>query len=170
VTSDTPQPSVDAGGVVYAGFWRRVGAFVVDFVVVSVIHFLLTIGLSFGPLGYSLGGQPGSIVFLSLVILWLVVAWLSSAILERYSKQATVGKEGLGIVVTDIAGGRISFGKATVRYLGKIVSALIVFVGFIMISFTANKQALHDRIAGTVVKEEALLRSLPARSYPDGAL
>jgi uncharacterized RDD family membrane protein YckC len=54
--------------------------------------------------------------------------------------------------------------------LGKIVSALIVFVGFIMIGFTANRQALHDRIAGTVVKEEALLRSLAARSYPNGAL
>jgi len=161
-----PQPTVDASGVDYAGFWRRVAAFVADFAVVCFIEFLLALVMLF-MFGFFRAAQRGSVVFLSLVILWLVVAWLYSAIMESSSKQATVGKEGLGIVVTDMAGGRISFGKATVRYLGKIVSALTVFVGFIMIGFTANKQALHDRIAGSavVVKEEAL-HSPVANSHP----
>jgi len=157
VNSSTPQPTVDARGVAYAGFWIRAAASVVDLMVVCAIAFFLGIELSISPLGSFLGGQPGSVTFLSCVSLWLVVAWLYSAIMESSSKQATVGKEGLGLIVTDIAGGRISFGNATVRYLGKIASALSIFIGFIFIGFTANKRGLHDRISGTavVVRDEA---------------
>ena len=41
--------------------------------------------------------------------------------------------------------------KATGRYFGKIISAIILYIGFIMIAFTGKKQGLHDIMAGTLV-------------------
>ncbi len=57
----------------------------------------------------------------------------------------------LGIVVTDMNGQRISFGRATGRYLGKIISQIILFIGYLMIAFTEKKQGLHDIMASCLV-------------------
>lgn len=57
----------------------------------------------------------------------------------------------LGIKVTDMSGNRVSFGKATGRYFGKFISALILSIGFIMVAFTEKKQGLHDMMAGCLV-------------------
>ena len=48
-------------------------------------------------------------------------------------------------------GQRISFGKATGRYFGQILSGMICFIGYIMVAFTEKKQGLHDMLAGTLV-------------------
>jgi uncharacterized RDD family membrane protein YckC len=53
--------------------------------------------------------------------------------------------------VTGLDGGRISFGRATGRYFGKILSGMILMVGYLMAGFTDRKQALHDMLAGTLV-------------------
>ena len=71
--------------------------------------------------------------------------------MESSSKQATLGKLALGIVVTDLSGNRISFGRATGRYFGKIVSGMIMCIGYIMAGFTERKQALHDIMASCLV-------------------
>ncbi len=57
----------------------------------------------------------------------------------------------LGIVVTDIDGNRISFGRANARFWSKIISGMILGIGFLMAAFTEKKQGLHDMIAGTLV-------------------
>ena len=81
----------------------------------------------------------------------MIIAWLYYALLESSSKQATVGKMALALVVTDLQGRRITFGRATGRHFSKILSAIILMIGFIMAGVTARKQALHDMIAGTLV-------------------
>jgi uncharacterized RDD family membrane protein YckC len=53
--------------------------------------------------------------------------------------------------VTDLAGNRIGFGRATGRFFAKILSGMIMYIGFIMIGFTDRKQGLHDMLAGTLV-------------------
>jgi uncharacterized RDD family membrane protein YckC len=89
--------------------------------------------------------------------LWiaLLLPWLYFAIMESSSRQATLGKMALGIVVTDISGRRISFARATGRQLGKIISGMILYIGYLMIAFTQRKQGLHDIMAEclVVVKE-----------------
>jgi uncharacterized RDD family membrane protein YckC len=75
--------------------------------------------------------------------------------MESSARQATLGKMALGIVVTDLDGNRIGFGRATGRYFAKILSALILLIGFIMAAFTQKKQGLHDIIAGTLVVKKA---------------
>jgi uncharacterized RDD family membrane protein YckC len=71
--------------------------------------------------------------------------------MESSSWQATLGKKALGMEVTDMEGRRIGFGRATGRTFGKIISAFILYIGFLMAAFTEKKQALHDMIAGCLV-------------------
>ena len=88
---------------------------------------------------------------LNVQLLSMVVGWLYFALMESSNKQATVGKIALNIRVTDLNGNRISFGRATARYFGKYLSAMIAMIGFIMAAFTKRKQALHDILAETLV-------------------
>jgi uncharacterized RDD family membrane protein YckC len=83
--------------------------------------------------------------------LFLFAGWIYEASLESSSKQATVGKMALGLKVTNEQGARISFARASARYFSKILSRMILLIGYIMAGFTARKQALHDIIAGTLV-------------------
>lgn len=136
--------------VKYAGFWMRLFASLVDLSITFLIFFAVAIILPI-LLGPRLGVLSGGVIFALGLVLWLVVTWLYWALMESSSKQGTFGKDMLGIVVTDAEGKRISFRKATVRYFGKMVSAVPVMAGFLMAGFTARKQGLHDLIAGSQV-------------------
>ena len=73
------------------------------------------------------------------------------ALLESSERGATVGKMAMGLRVVTDQGERLSFLNATGRYFAKIISAIILCIGFIMIAFTDRKRGLHDMIAGTLV-------------------
>jgi uncharacterized RDD family membrane protein YckC len=89
--------------------------------------------------------------YLLAIMLIIVGQWLYYALMESSSRQATLGKLAIGIVVTDLGGNRISFGRATGRYFGKILSGMIMCIGYIMAGFTERKQALHDIMASCLV-------------------
>lgn len=149
----------------YAGFWLRFVAYIIDDIVMSVVGFLVSLpfigGIIFSAIG--IGENPdeaeniamgvmgimGSIVGLVLVI--FVLGWLYFALMESSKNQATLGKMALGLKVTDMEGNRISFGKATGRYFGKIISGMILYIGYILAGLTEKKQALHDMMAGCLV-------------------
>ncbi|MBI4809901.1 MAG: RDD family protein, partial [Ignavibacteriales bacterium] len=88
--------------------------------------------------------------YIAMILTIIVGEWLYFALMESM-KGATLGKMALGIIVTDMKGNRISFGRATGRYYGKIISSLTLSIGYIMAGFTQQKQALHDIIAGCLV-------------------
>jgi uncharacterized RDD family membrane protein YckC len=67
------------------------------------------------------------------------------------TRGATLGKMALGLKVIRPDNGPISVGLALGRYLSKILSALILYIGFIMAGFDDEKRALHDRICETRV-------------------
>jgi uncharacterized RDD family membrane protein YckC len=71
--------------------------------------------------------------------------------MESSKFQGTVGKLALGLKVTDESGAKLDFIKALTRNLCKIVSSVILLIGYIMAGFTAKKQGLHDIIAKTLV-------------------
>lgn len=127
--------------VVYAGFWRRLAASLIDGIITSVM------GCMFWGVMELSAMDAGDVVG----ILSLALHGLYYTLLESSSEQATVGKMALGIVVTDMTGRRISFGRATGRYFGKIASWLTLCIGFLMAGFTEKKQALHDMMAGCLV-------------------
>jgi uncharacterized RDD family membrane protein YckC len=86
----------------------------------------------------------------------MVAGWLYFALMESSNKRATLGKMALGLMVTDLEGNKINFGKATGRYFGKIISGIILYIGFFMAGFTERKQALHDMMAGCLVVNKDL--------------
>jgi len=147
--------------VQYAGFWLRFVAMIIDLIVLGIVGFIVTLPFAAGAgIGMFMRGRPPMgpeewmpiiASFWRLALIRLVLNWLYYALLESSAWQATVGKKALGLEVTDLEGRRISFGRATGRFFGKIISALILWIGFIMAGFTARKQALHDMLAGCLV-------------------
>lgn len=156
-----------ASNVTYAGFWLRFVAYLLDSLIIGFAVMVL-----FVPLFFLMGGvamlealprgraervDPAQFVaffslILTLVALTSVAKWLYYAYLESGEKQATWGKQALGIYVTDLAGQRVTFGRATGRFFARIVTGLIPLgIGFIMAGFTERRQALHDMIASTLV-------------------
>lgn len=144
----------------YAGFWRRFVALIIDSAVFFGFFFIIgtIISLVTTPLMVSYR----SAAFLQNIILAALLGWLYFTLFESSSKQATLGKMAMGIIVTDLNGNRISFGKANGRYWSKIVSGLILYIGFIMAGFTEKKQALHDIIAKClIVKRRTVVEPKP---------
>jgi len=153
--SSVPSPYSSPPGVLYAGFWRRVGAYIIDSLIVTSAIFVISSPFFFMVMSSMETGR-GSYEKLNLFsaftnIVAIFASWLYFALMESSRKQATLGKMSLGIIVTDPRGQKISFGKATGRYFGKIISALILCIGFMMAGWTKKKQALHDIMADTLV-------------------
>jgi uncharacterized RDD family membrane protein YckC len=150
VTTTAAEGMTSTPEIEYASFWERLLAFAIDLAVTSLIFFAFAVILPI-LLGPRLGVPSGGVILAFAAVLWLVITWLYWALMESSSRQSTVGKSLLDIVVTDAEGNRISFGKATLRYFGKIASVLPALAGFFMIGFTARKQGLHDLITGSLV-------------------
>jgi uncharacterized RDD family membrane protein YckC len=155
---------ITTSGVQYAGFWKRVLAAILDGLLVGAAAWILGGSGGFGNMGwghmsgsygdgYGYGMMRGGWSNASNDIgpIKLVIGWLYYSFMESSVHQATLGKMALGIKVTNESGARIGFGQATGRFFGKILSAIILGIGFLMVAFTAKKQGLHDKLAHTLV-------------------
>ncbi|MEW4447461.1 RDD family protein [Qipengyuania sp. JC766] len=134
----------------YAGFWIRFGAYLIDAIILFIAQMIIMVpfGVGLGATGSDTAAGAG-VLLMYLII--FVGQWLYFALMESSAKQGTLGKMALGLVVTDDNGQRISFMRATGRYFGKILSSIILLIGYIMAAFTEKKQALHDMLASTLV-------------------
>lgn len=156
------------GPVVYAGFWLRFVAYLIDagltLVVFGVITAILLaiVGLGiFRNMAEGNGSNPafpaailGIIWFFVIVV--TVASWLYFALMESSQTQGTLGKMAMSLAVTDVQGRPVTFGRASGRFFGKIVTGMIPFaIGYIMAGFTEKKQALHDMIASCLVVRKA---------------
>jgi len=154
---------------VYAGLGRRFVAFIVDFIIIILFDLvaMAVLGLTRGiqnsyfyfvqrvPVDTlttegTMGALLGSIIAAYGIVL-IVIPWLYFAGFESSRSQATPGKLLMHIVVTDMTGNKPTFACVTLRHFAKFVSALVIFIGFLMIGLTQRRQGLHDRIAGCLV-------------------
>ena len=140
-----PQPVIAAAAADAepASFWLRFAAYVVDAVCIGVAS-----GLLAGAIGPALGLASSYRLGQAVA---LVGGWLYYALFESSALRATPGKMYAGLLVTDLRGQRLGFGRATGRYFGIYVSAATLGVGFLMAIWTERRQALHDVMAGTLV-------------------
>jgi uncharacterized RDD family membrane protein YckC len=122
--------------VEYANFWTRFIASLIDGLILMIPNLIINFLVD---------------DLLIKSVLPYLIFWPYYAILESGEGQGTIGKKVMKIKVTDMNGERITFMQATGRYFGKIISALILLIGYIMAAFTSKKQALHDIMAGTLV-------------------
>lgn len=141
---DTPQ-------VKYAGFWIRWVAILIDGIVVAVmtipimIAFYFLSGGSFSFLDKD-SEMPLGFNFLGYIISWSYYIFMT----DKY--QATLGKKAMGIIVVTENFQKASLGNIILREtVGKIISGIILCIGYLMAAFTDRKRALHDMISGTVV-------------------
>lgn len=131
----------------YVGFWPRVGATLIDTVLVMMITVPLVTsiyGRDYWDSERILQGPA------DLLVNWILPA--VAVILFWMYRQATPGKMAIGARVVDAAtGGAPSMRQLVIRYLGYYVSTIALMLGFIWIAFDPRKQGWHDKLAGTVV-------------------
>jgi len=128
----------------YAGFWRRLAAYLIDALVVAVIQ----LGLYSVTVGHVANESKAIYAAIGAAS---AATWAYFAVMESSPWQATLGKLAIGIKVQDARGGPLTFRRASVRYLAKVLSSLTLMIGWLMVGFTPRRQALHDVIAGSVV-------------------
>jgi uncharacterized RDD family membrane protein YckC len=140
--------------IVPASFGQRLGAVIIDGILLGVAGFF--IGMAFDDISgtysidvFSVGRAKGYHPL--TIMLKTIMGWLYHSLLESGNGQATLGKKGLGIRVTNMNGGRLSFGQATGRYFGKWISAVLLFFGYFMMLWDKKSQTLHDKMAGALV-------------------
>ena len=121
-------------GVEYAGFWIRFASYIIDAIILFVVGIVLAIAV---------GGTSGAVLQFAVGVVYTIGFWIAQG--------ATPGKMAVGIRITTVDGGDIDFGRALLRYIGYIASAIILLIGYVMIGFTREKRGLHDYIAGTKV-------------------
>jgi uncharacterized RDD family membrane protein YckC len=141
----------------YGGFWIRFVAAIIDGIALGVVVWPISgmLALMIGVAGGRMDMPGVGIHLVRGIVMWslfIFAGWIYEAGMESSSKQATLGKMALGLKVTDEHGRRITFARASARYFSKILSRMILFIGYIMAGFNARKQALHDMIAGTLVR------------------
>jgi uncharacterized RDD family membrane protein YckC len=108
-----------------ASFWERLGAAVLDVILVGILCAVL----------HPIAPVVALIYFAAL---W---AW----------KGTTIGGIVVGLKVVRADGKPLTFPIALVRSLAAAFSVIVLFLGFIWIAWDREKQGWHDRIAGTVV-------------------
>jgi len=137
-------PRVAKSDIAYAGFWRRLLAYLIDgtllagveLALYSTVHVLAPDNLD---------------AVANIVPVAVAIGWAYFAILESSPARGTLGKVALGLYVADLHGDPITFGRAVFRNALKSVSWLVCGIGWVLAAVTPRKQALHDLLAGTLV-------------------
>ena len=143
----------------YAGFWVRVGAALIDTVLICVI--IGPILTAFYGWSYWNADQliRGPVDFL--------VSWVAPAVavvIFWVARQATPGKMAISARIVDAATGENpTTAQLVIRYLGYYVSIFPLLAGLIWVAFDPRKQGWHDKMAGTVVVRKKGGRAQPVR-------
>jgi uncharacterized RDD family membrane protein YckC len=153
-----PSPLPPAPGVAgpaigtYANFWRRLLAVVLDGIVVSIPANIFAAALGSGLIVTGGGGihyrSGGSGLHMLFFILY-------EALLIAYWNGQTIGKKAMGIRVVSAGGAPVPVGMAFVRSVMKIVSGMVLMLGYLWMLWDPNRQTWHDKVAQTYVVRES---------------
>ena len=143
----------DASALEFAGFWRRLAAFIVDGIIIGIVVSVITsafLPFTIFPFGSGTNqwipfyrGAVENAVSNGVNLVYVVGFWVW--------RGQTPGKMLLNIKVIRTNGSNISLGYALLRYLGYIVSGVVFGLGFLWIAIDSHKQGWHDKIADTYV-------------------
>lgn len=148
------QNLIREGPVVYGTFSQRLGAMMVDWILIYIIILVLcSFLLALLQGGYSRNDSNSKQQLFGFLcyLVALTVGLVFYALFESSPMQATPGKKIFGFKVTDLKGNQISFFRAAGRFFGKFLSGPFFCLGYLVQPFTQRKQAWHDSLAGTLV-------------------
>jgi uncharacterized RDD family membrane protein YckC len=132
-----------------ASFGRRFVAWLVDVILIGVVAWLIR---------FAVGQLAADLIGIAIGVAYY-------GYLEGSNSGQTIGKRLLGIRVLDFrTGGRIGFGRAVIRYFGRIVSTIPCFLGYFWMLWDKERQCWHDKFANDVVVPVA---SYPVASWPN---
>lgn len=136
----------------YGGFWIRVGAKFIDYLVLWVVQTALLI-----PLQFLVKSEDETMiiltVFFSLFFQFAIYAAYNTFFVGKFG--ATIGKIAVGLRIITADGDKVSYMRAFGRHFAEYLSMMILGIGFIMAGFDPEKRTLHDRICDTrVVKKQ----------------
>lgn len=138
---------MESGDLEYVGFWPRVGASLIDTLLVLLICMPLVTWIYGRRYWTSDAFIQGPADFL---ITWVLPA--IAVVLFWVYRQATPGKMAISASIVDAETGDVpSTGQLVGRYFGYYVSIIPLFLGIIWVAFDPRKQGWHDKLAGTVV-------------------
>ena len=166
----------------YAGFWRRLVAFMIDSTIVTIIFVVLLViaalAFFFGAISADnnawikdLANPKGFSSALLLIMVFYIAINIAYFTYFHGATGRTPGKMLLGLQVYCADGTEVSFGIAFLRAIGYLVSSLLgtIPLGFIWAAFDPKKQSWHDKIAGTVVIIKEQENESAGLSIPDPA-
>ena len=142
------------GSLALAGFWSRVGAALIDGLLLGIPFAILAAMVVDSPdlnvtvsYGYR-SDAPAWLNLLSTLVGVTYYAWF-----EGGPTGQTIGKRALGIRVVDAATGQppIGYGRGIGRYFARIISAIPCGLGYLWMLWDGRKQTWHDKIVGTLV-------------------
>lgn len=136
----------------YAGFWIRFGASIIDSIITTVVSLLISFGFGMMAMFTSSSSDPSNAAIYSVISTLLslcITIGYETFFIGKWG--ATIGKMACGLKVVTPEGDKITYLRAFARYFAKIVSAMILLIGYIMAAFDDEKRALHDRICDTRV-------------------
>jgi len=143
-----------ATAVVYAGFWIRFVAVLID----AIILFVADTILNFAFLGTTMARMATNPADIGAAMSKIGFMWLIGMAVqcgyETYfigKMGATPGKMALGLKVVRADGSPVDYGRAAGRFFAKFLSGIILGIGYIMAGFDSQKRALHDMICDTRV-------------------
>jgi uncharacterized RDD family membrane protein YckC len=138
---------MDEGELEYVGFWPRVGAALIDTLLVVVICWpILTwhYGWQYWASESLIQGPADVLLNWVLPAVAIVLFWVY--------RQATPGKMAIKARIVDArTGAKPATGQLVVRYLGYYVAMLPLMLGILWVAFDPRKQGWHDKLAHTVV-------------------
>lgn len=148
----------------YVGFWPRVGASIIDAIIVMVITSPMLVAI-YGWGYFTDIDKPFIAGPADFLISWVLPA--IGVILFWLYKQATPGKMAVSARVVDArTGNTLTVGQSIGRYLAYFVAMLPFFLGIIWVAFDPRKRGWHDKLAGTVVIRPKNRSPEPVRFEP----
>src|SRR5262245_10231789 len=143
----------------YTGFWLRVVATIIDSIIVNLVAGIAQFALlgsfaSFEALSPDVRPEAIWAALAGRVGLAVAIGTAIHACYEAFfvaQLGATPGKLALGLKVVRPDGGPLSLGRAFGRYFAKILSGMILGIGYLMVAFDSQKRGLHDLICDTRV-------------------
>src|SRR2546428_1293310 len=148
-SSSAVPPPVAKSDIAYAGFWRRLLAYLIDgtllagldLALYSTVHVLAPDNLD---------------AVANVVPVAIAIGWAYFALLESSPARGTLGKIALGLYVADVQGDPISFGRAVFRNAMKSVSWLVFGIGWVPSAFHPRTPTMNNLVAATPVFRSVL--------------
>lgn len=137
------------GDYQYGGFWIRVGAKIIDTIIISIVQYAVLI-----PMGMLMSNveDPSMVMAYSLLINLISIGFNAAYLTFFHGKYAaTPGKMACGLKVIVEDGSKVSYLRAFGRVFAEWLSGMILAIGYIMAGFDSEKRTLHDRICSTRV-------------------